>query len=105
MNCAIISLPLPLSPVMKTDASVGATFRASSIARRKAGAVLAQFKRVLAPAADCDVVPFVPEYSGAAFAQRVLVVHHKNPHAGLGFRPDRQQRGRLPHVAGLDTVL
>ncbi|PYP16389.1 MAG: hypothetical protein DMD52_07750 [Gemmatimonadetes bacterium] len=39
MNCAIISLPLPLSPVMKTEASVGATLRASSIARRNAGAV------------------------------------------------------------------
>src|SRR5207248_2762954 len=39
MNCAIISLPLPLSPVMNTDASVGATLRASSIA------LLARFAR------------------------------------------------------------
>ena len=39
MNWAIISLPLPLSPVMNTDASVGATLRANSIARRNDGAV------------------------------------------------------------------
>src|SRR6266702_335620 len=38
MNCAIISLPLPLSPVMKTDASVVATRRARAIASRKVGA-------------------------------------------------------------------
>src|SRR2546422_732614 len=39
INWAISSLPLPLSPVMNTDASVGATLRASSIARWNAGAV------------------------------------------------------------------
>ena len=38
MNCAICSFPAPLSPVMKTEASVDATRRASSIARRNAGA-------------------------------------------------------------------
>jgi len=38
MNCAMISLPLPLSPVMNTDASVAATRRASEIASRKRGA-------------------------------------------------------------------
>ena len=37
MNCAISSFPVPLSPVMKTDASVGATLRASSMACRNAG--------------------------------------------------------------------
>ena len=31
MNCAINSLPLPLSPVMNTEASERATFRATSI--------------------------------------------------------------------------
>ena len=38
ISCAIISLPLPLSPVMKTEASVGATRRATSTAFRNAGA-------------------------------------------------------------------
>jgi hypothetical protein len=33
MNCAICSLPVPLSPEMKTDASVAATFRASARTR------------------------------------------------------------------------
>src|SRR3972149_1304498 len=39
MNCAISSLPAPLSPVMNTDASVRATLRAKSIARWNAGAL------------------------------------------------------------------
>src|SRR3989449_2158441 len=37
MNWAINSLPEPLSPVMKTEASVGATRRARPTARRNAG--------------------------------------------------------------------
>ena len=37
MNWAITSLPVPLSPLIKTEASVAATFRASSTAFRKSG--------------------------------------------------------------------
>ena len=37
MNCAITSLPVPLSPLMKTEASVAATLRASSTAFRNDG--------------------------------------------------------------------
>jgi len=49
MNCAINSLPEPLAPVMNTEASVGATRRARSIARRKIGATPSTCTRSLLP--------------------------------------------------------
>ena len=39
MNWAMTSLPVPLSPLMNTDASVAATFRASSTALRNSGEI------------------------------------------------------------------
>ncbi len=39
MNWAMTSLPVPLSPLMKTEASVPATFRARSTACRKSGEI------------------------------------------------------------------
>src|SRR3989304_5382255 len=39
MNWAMTSLPVPLSPLMNTDASVGPTCRASSTALRKSGEI------------------------------------------------------------------
>jgi hypothetical protein len=54
------------------------------------GTPLQQLQRILTAAADSNVVPFVPQYGRAAFAQCVLVVDHENPHASLRFRSDRQ---------------
>ena len=49
ISWAINSLPEPLSPVMKTDASVGATRRARLTARRNAGEVPSTVTRSLFP--------------------------------------------------------
>src|SRR5882762_10496248 len=49
MNCAINSLPEPLAPVMNTDASVGATRRARSIAWRNIGETPRTWTRSLLP--------------------------------------------------------
>ena len=109
MNCAIISLPLPLSPVMKTDASVVATRRAQQLhARRPAHvqvdqddierATLQSLERFFPAATYVDLVPFEPERRRTTVAQRVFVIDHKNPHARLH---RMVQRKEVRHVASV----
>ena len=64
------------------------------------GAALQQVEGFLPSAAHGHVVAFVAQHRRAALPQRVFVIDHQNPHAGLGLRPDGEHGRRFPSLDG-----
>ena len=85
MNCAISSLPAPLSPVMNTEAFVGATLRACSMAARNGGAVPSNSTLSLFPPAGReDSCARVSRATITACAARPTMICSCVPVNGLG---------------------
>ena len=85
MNCAMSSLPAPLSPVMNTDALVGATLRACSTAARNEGAVpSSNILSLLAPGLAAGSCARVSRATMTECAARPTAIWSCVPVNGLG---------------------
>jgi len=65
------------------------------------GPALQQVERLLTPAAHRYVVAFLPQHTGAALAQGVLVVHDQYPDACLEVGADWQKRRKVRRLVRL----